>query len=109
MTKERYFEMCEMLGTEPVESEIPVELEDLPHEVQESYRVYSLLNDNWEGMSGTYLGKNMAGLKDIMDILDIDDRVSTLTIIQLIDSARMKYIQAQQAQQKTKKSATEVK
>ena len=30
MTKEAYFEMCEMLGSEPLESEIPLELDDFP-------------------------------------------------------------------------------
>lgn len=104
MTRDQYFEMCEMLGSEPRDDEIPVELSDMPLEVQEAYRVYTLLNDNWEGMSGTYLGKNMAGLKDIMDILDIDDRLTALTIIQLFDSARIQYIQAQQ---KSKKSASD--
>lgn len=106
MTKEQYFEMCEMLGSQPLESEIPVELGDLPIEAQEAYRVYSLLNDNWEGMSGTYLGKNMAGLKDILDILGIEDKITTLSIIQLIDNARLQYIKTQQ---KTKKSATDKK
>ena len=35
MTKEMYFEMCEALGNDPVESEIPVELDDFPLEIQE--------------------------------------------------------------------------
>lgn len=106
MTREQYFEMCEMLGSEPIEEEIPVEIADLPLEAQEAYQVYSLLNDNWEGMSGAYLGKNMAGLKDIMDILDIEDKATTLTIVRLFDRARSDYIQTQQ---KMKKSATDKK
>ena len=35
MTKEQYFEMCEMMGSEPVEDEIPVEFDDLYSEVGE--------------------------------------------------------------------------
>lgn len=106
MTREQYFDMIEMLGSEPIEEEIPVEIADLPLEAQEAYQVYSLLNDNWEGMSGSYLGKNMAGLKDIMDILDIEDRGTTLLIVKLFDNARSEYIQSQQ---KAKKSASEKK
>ena len=30
MTKEQYFEMCEALGNEPAESEIPIEFDDFP-------------------------------------------------------------------------------
>lgn len=104
MTKQQYLEMCEMLGSEPLDSEMPVELNDLPLEVQEAYRVYTLLNDNWDGFGGNYLGKQMSGIMDIMNILEVEDRVTTLNIIQLIDKYRMQTIQASQ---KAKKSATE--
>lgn len=104
MTKEQYFEMCEMLGSEPLEEEIPVELADLPLEVQEAYRVYVLLNDNWDSFGGNYLGKNMSGLLDIMNILEIDDKVTILNIIQILDRNRMNQVQAQI---KAQKSATE--
>lgn len=92
MTKQQYFEMCEMLGNEPLESEVPIEFEDFPLEVQEAYQVYNTLNDNWEGMSGSYLGKNYAGIKDIMEILGIEDKAICLQLIQLLDSARIKLI-----------------
>ena len=104
MTKEQYFEMCEMLGSEPLEEQIPVELADLPLEVQEAYRVYVLLNDNWDSFGGNYLGKNMSGLLDIMNILEIEDKVTILNIIQILDRNRMNQVQAQI---KAQKSATE--
>ena len=104
MTKEQYFEMCEMLGSEPIEEQIPVELADLPLEVQEAYRVYVLLNDNWDSFGGNYLGKNMSGLLDIMNILEIEDKVTILNIIQILDRNRMNQVQAQI---KAQKSATE--
>ena len=44
MTKEQYFEMCEMLGSQPVDSEIPVELDDFPVEVQQAFLVYKQLS-----------------------------------------------------------------
>ena len=43
MTKAQYFEMCEMLGNELVEADIPVELEDMYDEVQEAFSVYGML------------------------------------------------------------------
>ena len=96
--------MCEMLGSEPLEEQIPVELADLPLEVQEAYRVYVLLNDNWDSFGGNYLGKNMSGLLDIMNILEIEDKVTILNIIQILDRNRMNQVQAQI---KAQKSATE--
>ena len=96
--------MCDMLGSEPIEEEIPVELADLPLEVQEAYRVYVLLNDNWDSFGGNYLGKNMSGLLDIMNILQIEDKITILNIIQILDRNRMNQVQAQI---KAQKSATE--
>jgi len=97
MTKEQYFEMCEMLGSEPSEEEIPVEFEDFPLEVQEAYLLYNILSDNWDPMSGTYMGKQMAGIKDIMEIYGIEDARLTLQLINSIDSIRRTIINNKRA------------
>lgn len=102
MTKEAYLDMCEMLGSQPLEEEIPVEMDDFPLEVQEAFQVYHNLLDVWEGMSGTYQGKNLAGLQEIMSILKVDDQLVTLNLIQVIDAARKAYL----ASKKTKKPAS---
>jgi hypothetical protein len=60
MDKQAYFEMCEMLGSEPLEDEIPIEIDDFPGLVQEALHLYSYLSDIWEGMSGTYMGKDLS-------------------------------------------------
>ena len=62
MTKESYFEMCEMMGSEPVESEIPVEFDDFPLEVQQAFNAYRMLRDEWDTMNGNYLGKSLIGV-----------------------------------------------
>jgi hypothetical protein len=92
MTKESYLEMCELLGTEPVESEIPIEFEDLYDEVQEAITVYNMLQDNWDTMNGLYLGKILNGIVDIFSIAEIEDRQTCYKIIQLLDSSRSKVI-----------------
>jgi len=94
MTRDQYFEMCEMLGTEPVESEIPVEFDDMPLEVQTSLLIYRILRDDWEGMSGTYMGKNINGIFDIFTAYEIDNRDKKfyLELIHIIDSIRSKEI-----------------
>lgn len=94
MTQEQYFEMCEALGTEPVESEIPVSYGDLPVEIQQVLQLYGMLQDTWEGFNGIYLGKNLSGIKDFLDILNIDlqDRQLYLVILKLIDKLRVEEI-----------------
>lgn len=102
MTKQHYFEMCEMLGNEPIESEIPVELDDFPVEMQEVMEIYSLLQDNWDTMSGNYLGKNLGNLTEIFKISEVDivDYKHYLILVKLVDNVRSSEINKQKAQTK---------
>jgi hypothetical protein len=95
MTRETYFEMCEALGTEPIDSEIPAEYEDFPVEVQEAIRIYNNLQDNWDYMGGNYIGKNLTGFKDILTIFEIaaEDHRAVYELIMRIDRIRAKSIQ----------------
>lgn len=107
MTKEAYHEMCEALGSEPDPLEIPVEFEDLPSQVQQCFEIYSFLPDRWEGMSGTFMGKDYTiafQLFEAFQILDNSDRVLFLRIMSVIDGSRQKIIQQKQKQQETKPS-----
>lgn len=88
MTKDQYFEMCEMMKSEPIESEIPVEFEDLNEDIQYTIGVYNMLQDNWDTMNGTYLGKNLAGLTDIFRIMEVDDYRTCFYIIGILDKVR---------------------
>ena len=91
MTKDQYYEMCEMMGSEPVDSEIPVELDDLPTEVQQALQLYSLLPDEWDTMVGLYSGKKMQNIKDIFEIWEIEkaDQKLLFSILVTIDNLRM--------------------
>lgn len=104
MTKEAYFEMCEALGTEVIEEEIPIEIDDFPEEVQEAIGVYFKLRDEWDTMNGVYMGKSYSGLMDILDILEIDhkDRKYLLEWIVVMDAARSKTIEAQRPKSDSK-------
>ena len=90
MTKEAYFEMCELMGSEPIDEEIPVDYEDLFVDVQEALGIYSKLKDEWDTMNGNYMGKNYAGLLDIFTVLDVpvEDRKTMFDLIGLIDKYR---------------------
>jgi hypothetical protein len=94
MTKEAYFEMCDMMGTDPIEEEIPVEFDDFHYEVQQAFMIYRMLRDEWEGMNGIYLGKSLIGIKEILQVCEIDpqDYKIILSLIQTIDSIRQEQI-----------------
>lgn len=90
MTKDMYYEMCEMLGNEPVESEVPVEFEDFSIEVQQAFNAYRMLRDEWDTMSGTYLGKSLIGIKDILEATEVDpsEHKFIIMLIRMIDNVR---------------------
>lgn len=91
MTKDAYFEMCEVLGSTPVEEEIPFEFEDFPLGVQLAFIVYQNLQDNWEPVSGQYLGKIRQNFVQVLDLLGIgtEDHKEIFTLVNLIDSVRI--------------------
>ena len=100
MTRDAYLELCETLGNEPLESEIPLEFDDLAEIAQQAINIYHLLRDIWEPMGGTYLGKDTTSIFDFFDLYDIEkeERRIILMLIKLLDSERDKLIQ----QNKTK-------
>lgn len=105
MTKDQYFEMCDLLGNEPIEDEIPLEYNDLYGEVQEGINIYNMLQDNWDTMNGNYMGKNYIGIKDIFDIMDVEDTKTCFYIVSLIDKERTELINAKIAQKRATKPA----
>ena len=90
MTKDTYFEMCEALGSQPLESEIPVEFDDFPIEVQQAFNAYRMLRDEWDTMSGSYLGKSLIGIKDVLEAteIDISEHKFIIMLIRIIDNVR---------------------
>ena len=99
MTKQAYFEMCEMLGSEPVDEEIPLELDDFPWLVQQAFVIYGMLSDIWEGMSGSYLGKDYSLLFNLFDLYGIDsaeEKLLATDFIKQIDAVRSKILYEKQ-------------
>lgn len=94
VSKDTYFEICEAMGTEPIETEIPIEINDFPPDIQDIYITYNYLQDIWDGMSGTYMGKSMNGIVDIFTLLEVDksEQKLYLDIIRVIDNARSQAI-----------------
>lgn len=94
MTKDAYFEMCEALGTEPIDSEIPIDMGDFPQEVQDAFNLYYQLRDNWDTMGGSYLGKDTTSLFNFFDLYETEkpDKLFIISLIQHMDYIRGKMI-----------------
>ena len=82
MTKDRYLDMCEQLGTEPDPDKIPPDLEDFPDVVQEALDVFNKLGDRVVADIG-YLGKDYSILNVYMN--DIEDKATFLDVLTWID------------------------
>jgi hypothetical protein len=97
MTKEQYFDLCEQLGNPPLEEEIPLDLVDFPIEVQEALNIYRVLRDEWEYVSGSYLGKNLNTIFQVFDAYNIPkvDQGFYYNLINMIDSVRIEEMRKQ--------------
>jgi len=95
MTKDSYFEMCEMMGHEPLEEEIPVEVPDFPDLVQQCFVIYGILTDNWDSMGGGYMGKDYGlvfNLFQVYNITEGEEILLCLDFLQHMDGVRQKLI-----------------
>jgi len=105
MNKDKYFDMCEQLGTIPIDNEIPIEIEDLPLQVQQTLNVYNMLQDQWEGFAGLYLGKSLIGLQEVLKFnqLEEDEYGLVLQLIKIVDIIRTDIINIERDKRSAKK------
>jgi hypothetical protein len=95
MTKDAYFEMCETMGHEPIEEEIPVEVSDFPDLVQQCFVIYNVLADCWDSMGGGYMGKDYSivfSLLQVYQITEPEEILLCLDFLQHMDGVRQKLI-----------------
>ncbi len=63
---------------------MPPTLDGLPEEVQVAFFIYALLPDRWDGMSGSFLGKDWSSLNALYDIYKIEEQqVVTMFIAEI--------------------------
>lgn len=94
MTKDKYLEMCEAMGTEPIEDQIPPSFEDFPDLVQVAFKIYYMLRDIWDPMGGNYLGKDTTVLFEFFRLYELEhnEQLLLLSFIQQMDSIRQELI-----------------
>lgn len=89
MTRDKYLEMMEQLGKDPVEEEIPPDFEDLPEIISMAVNTFNLLGDRIYPDIG-YVGKDYTNLHFYMDIYDVEDKEFFLEILSWLDSRAIK-------------------
>ena len=70
---------------------MPLEISDLPSEVQVAFFIFGFLEDNWEGMSGTYLGKHWNNLEYLFNLYEIEEQKTILTIMKIYEGIIIEY------------------
>ena len=83
---ETYFRICEQTGETPDPKKMPPDRSEFPREVQEAFLIHDLLPDRWEGMSGSYLGKDYSALGDILDIYEVGNKKQTVLFLKHIEA-----------------------
>jgi hypothetical protein len=85
MTPEKYFTLCDQMGIEPKQDEIPPDFNDFPFDVQKAILLYNKLGDRIYPDIG-YLGKDYTQLPIYMSVYEIEDKKIFLETLLLLDS-----------------------
>ena len=109
MDTEQYIEMCEMMGWEPNLEELPIVPSEMSVEAQQAIVMLAALQDRWDGMSGTWLGKDYTGLVDIMDIYGVEDRRAVFELIKVGENELGKFYKQKAKEQESLSKAKKVK
>jgi hypothetical protein len=87
------------MGWEPADEELPIDPAYLPENAQYALILLNVLPDKWEGMSGSWMGKDYSGLAAIMDIYDIEDRREVFELLQVAEQELGKHYRQKQKEQ----------
>ena len=91
MDVEKYLRICEQLGQVPDPAKMPLESTAFPEEVQVAFFMFDLLSDNWDGMSGTYLGKDWSTCLQLFEVYEVEDTKNTIFFMKLYEAVLMKH------------------
>ena len=81
---------------------MPVDLSGMPDEVQTAFFMLGFLPDVWEGMSGTYMGKDWSSLEYFFNLYEIEEQKVIVTFMKLYERILVNYRIEQQKQQAKK-------
>lgn len=71
---------------------MPPSRNELPYEVQIAFSIHDMLPDRWDGMSGSYFGKDLSALGTILDIYEVEDKKSVIFWLKNIEALNSRSI-----------------
>jgi hypothetical protein len=89
------------MGEEPDPARMPLDSSEFPEEVQVAFFMFSLLSDNWDGMSGSYMGKNWGPCIPLFELYEIEDKKTILFFMKMYEAVLVTY-RMEKAEQKRK-------
>jgi len=104
MTQEQYLLMCDQMGWDPDEEEMPLEIGNLSYEAQTALLLFNVLPDKIEGMNGVWLGKDFAGLGDIMELYGIEGNRDAFDLLHHCITESAKFYEEQRKINQARKS-----
>jgi hypothetical protein len=93
--------MCEQMGWEPSEEEMPIDPSFLDINAQYALLLLNALPDNWDSMGGAWLGKDYSGLSAIMDIYSIEDKREVFELLKVAEDELGKHYRQKQKEQES--------
>ena len=70
---------------------MPLDPSDFPGEVQVAFFISGLLEDRWEGTSGTYMGKDWSNLEYFFKLYQIEEPKTILYIMKMYEGVIVTY------------------
>jgi len=87
------------MGWEPREEDMPLDPSVLSEEAQYALILMHALPDKWEGMSGSWMGKDYSGLSAILDIYEVENRREVFELLQVAERELGKFYSQKQKEQ----------
>jgi len=78
---------------------MPLDPTDFPVVVQVAFFIFGLLEDNWDGMSGSYLGKKWGNIEFLFKLYKIEEPRTMLYILKMYEGI----VVAQRAEEAAKR------
>ena len=79
------------MGEEPDPARMPLDSSEFPEEVQVAFFMFSLFSDNWDGASGSYLGKEWSQCPQLFELYEIQDPKTTMYFLKLYENIVVKH------------------
>ena len=89
MTRDRYLDLCEQMGNDQIEEEIPPDWDDFPEIVNIAVAIFNQLGDRVQADIG-YIGKDYTNIKQFMDLYGVDDKEFFFRVISFLDNRAIK-------------------